>query len=172
MEIAVVDYDPSWVARFEVERADLARVLSPWLHGGIQHIGSTAVPGLAAKPILDVMAGVRDLRSAAAAIPVLQRLTYGHADHRPDALWFYKPASGGLRERTCQLHLTEPGSGLWRERLAFRDALRADAALAREYQDLKLRLRASTADLREYTAGKRAFVSAVLARCGIELAPR
>jgi GrpB-like predicted nucleotidyltransferase (UPF0157 family) len=56
--------------------------------------------------------------------------------------------------------------------LAFRDALRADPELAREYQDLKLRLGSSAADLKEYTAGKRALVSAVLARSGIELLPR
>lgn len=172
VDIAVVDYDPGWAARFEVERGALAHVLSPWLHGGIHHIGSTAVPGLAAKPILDIMAGVRDLRSAVAAVPVLQGLSYGHGDHRPDALWFYKPASPGLAERTCQLHLTEPGSSLWRERLPFRDALRADPELAREYQDLKLRLGSSATGLEDYTAGKRAFVSAVLARSGIQLLPR
>jgi len=52
--IAVVPYDPEWSGRFEVERALLARILAPWLEGGIHHIGSTAIPGIAAKPIIDM----------------------------------------------------------------------------------------------------------------------
>jgi GrpB-like predicted nucleotidyltransferase (UPF0157 family) len=169
--IPVVTYDPGWAEWFEAERAELARALSPWLSGGIHHIGSTAVPGLAAKPILDIMAGVRDLTEAAQAVPVLSGLAYAHADHRPDALWFYKPASAGPRDvaHACHLHLTEPGSSLWRERLAFRDALRADPQLARQYQDLKRQLGRSAGDLSQYTAGKRDFVAAVLARSGVEL---
>lgn len=139
---------------------------------GIHHVGSTAVPGPGAKRILDIMSGVRELRSAVAAVPVLQRLSYGHAHHRPGALWFCKPASASLQERTCQLHLTEPGSSMWRQRLAFRDALRADPELPREYQHLKLRLGSCATSLAEHTAGKRAFVSAVLARSGIQLLPR
>lgn len=59
----------------------------------MQCVGSTAVPGLAAKPILDMIAGVRDLATAASAITVLRGLSYAHAPHRPHALWFYKPAS-------------------------------------------------------------------------------
>lgn len=171
MGIPVVTYDPGWTEWFEAERAELAGALSPWLSGGIHHIGSTAVPGLAAKPILDMMAGVRDLTEAAQAVPVLSGLAYAHADHRPDALWFYKPASAGPQdvEHACHFHLTEPGSGLWRERLAFRDALRADPQLARQYQDLKRQLGRSAGDLSGYTAGKRDFVAAVLARSGVEL---
>jgi GrpB-like predicted nucleotidyltransferase (UPF0157 family) len=136
------------------------------------HIGSTAVPGLAAKPILDIMVGVRACVLPWRQSRYCQGLSYGHADHRPDALGFYKPASASLAERICQLHLTEPGSSLWRERLAFGDALRGDAELAREYQDLKLRLGSPATDLQDYTARKRAFVSAVLARSGIQLLPR
>lgn len=174
VSIAVVHYDPGWARWFEAERAELARALAPWLSGGIHHIGSTAVPGLAAKPILDMMAGVRDLTEAAQAVPVLSGLGYAHADHRPDALWYYKPASAAPQDQdhACHLHLTEPGSSLWRERLAFRDALRADPRLARQYQDLKRTLGRSAADLSEYTAGKRAFVAGVLARSGIEIPGR
>lgn len=170
--IAVVAYDPAWAERFEAERAELEPALVPWLSGGIHHIGSTAVPGLAAKPIVDMMAGVADLAEARPAIAVLSRLSYAHADHRPDALWFYKPATAGPLDHTTHLHLTEPGSNLWRERMAFRDALRADPDLARQYQDLKSQLGSATSDISDYTAGKRAFVAAVLAHAGIELQPR
>jgi GrpB-like predicted nucleotidyltransferase (UPF0157 family) len=81
---------------------------------GIHHIGSAAVPGLAAKPILDILAGVSDLRSAV-AVPVLQGLSYGHADHRPDALWFCKPrqpASGSAPASSISPDLEAAGGVL------------------------------------------------------------
>jgi GrpB-like predicted nucleotidyltransferase (UPF0157 family) len=62
--IVLVPYNPEWPERFESERALLERVLAPWLEGGIHHIGSTAIPGIAAKPVIDMMAGVRDLEEA------------------------------------------------------------------------------------------------------------
>jgi GrpB-like predicted nucleotidyltransferase (UPF0157 family) len=168
--IAVVPYDPEWPGRFEAERTLLERVLAPWLEGGIHHVGSTAVPGLASKPILDLVAGVRDLEEARAAFGPLGELWYHYRHHRPGTLWFGKPS---LESRTHHLHLTEPESDLWRERLAFRDALRSDPALAAEYEALKLRLAEETrADVTAYTNGKRAFVARVLADVGIELAPR
>lgn len=171
MGVTVVDHDPGWAAWFEAERAGLARVLCPWLHGGIHHVGSTAVPALAAKPVLDMIAGVRDLAAAAPAITALRGLSYAHGPHRPHALWFYKPAPAGPEEHACHLHLTEPGSDLWRERLAFRDALRADPELARQYQELKRQLGRSAVGLSDYAAGKRSFVASVLASAGIELPP-
>jgi GrpB-like predicted nucleotidyltransferase (UPF0157 family) len=169
--VAVVGYDPSWPDLFAAERADLEQALVPWLSGGIHHVGSTAIPGLSAKPILDLIAGVCDLGEARAAIAVLRLLGYVHAPHRPRALWFYKPPATGAAQHTHHLHLTEPGSDLWRERLAFRDALRADPALAAQYQDLKRRLAQSTSDVATYTVGKRPFVAAVLARAGIPMRP-
>jgi GrpB-like predicted nucleotidyltransferase (UPF0157 family) len=169
VSIRVVPYDPDWPVRFERERAVLERALAPWLSAGVHHIGSTAVPGLAAKPWIDMIAGVHDLARAEAAVPVLAELSYAHAFHRPRALWFYK----GLRdEETHALHLTEPGSDLWRERFAFRDALRADPALRAEYQRLKQELAAAhPEDRAAYTAGKRVLVARVLAAAGIDLGP-
>ena len=168
--ITVLPYDPEWPLRFEAERALLAEALAPWLAGGIHHIGSTSVPGLAAKPIIDMMAGVADLAAAAPAIDVLRGLSYVHAPHRPRAYWFHKPAD--RESSTHGLHLTEPGSDLWQERLAFRDALRADPELRDRYQELKLRLAGEEADLRGYTDAKRPFVAGVLAARGIVLPPR
>jgi GrpB-like predicted nucleotidyltransferase (UPF0157 family) len=165
MAIDIARYDPAWPEQFRAEAARLTGLLEPWLATPIEHIGSTSVPGLAAKPVLDMMAGVRDLDSARDAIPVLTSHGYVHAQHRPATLWFHKARSGSVQERG--LHLTEPGSSLWRERLAFRDALRADPALARQYQELKERLAAGSADIAAYTAGKREFVVQVLARAGV-----
>lgn len=169
MSVLVAAYSSSWAGLFEQEAAVLRSRLAPWLSGTVEHVGSTAVPGLAAKPILDMLAGVRDLGEASAAVPVLADLGYRHADHRPDeALWLFKQPGDTYEQRTHQLHLTLTGSALWRERLAFRDALRRDAGLLSEYASLKGDL-AGRADLAAYTQGKRAFVSRVLAAEGVEL---
>jgi GrpB-like predicted nucleotidyltransferase (UPF0157 family) len=167
MAIDVVPYDPAWPVQFQTEAAALTEVLRPWLAGPVEHIGSTSVPGLHAKPILDMMAGVHDLPSARDSIPLLLRLGYVHYQHRPATLAFYKPRPDNPDQGSHHLHLTEPDSSLWRERLAFRDALRADPKLAKHYQELKDGLAADSPDLAVYTAGKRAFVVRVLQGAGV-----
>lgn len=166
--IVVVPYDPDWPRRFEAERALLERVLAPWLKDGIHHVGATSVPSLAAKAIIDMIAGVRDLEEARAAFEPLREQSYVHAPHRPGIAHHFAKPSPRLSEQTHGLHLTEPGSDLWRERLAFRDALRQDPALVAEYGALKLRLAQQHADdVKAYTAGKRPFVGRVLASAGL-----
>jgi GrpB-like predicted nucleotidyltransferase (UPF0157 family) len=137
----------------------LEGALAPWLVGGIHHIGSTAVPGLAAKPIIDMIAGIGNLDEARAAAEPLAALGYVYRAHRPEAHLFVQDTRG--------IHLTEPGSDLWRERLAFRDALRADPELRREYEEWKR----AHAGAEGYTASKWDFVARVLAGAGIELKP-
>lgn len=171
--IAFVPYDPNWPRRFKVERALLERVLAPWLAEGIHHVGSTAIPGLTAKPVIDMVAGVRDLEAARAAFDPLGEHAYRHTPHRAGIAHHFSKPSSRLSELTHGLHLTEPGSDLWRERLAFRDALRADLALAEEYEALKARLaKEYPADIGAYTTGKRDFVVRVLADAGIRLGRR
>lgn len=170
--IVLVPYDPEWPERFESERVLLERVLAPWLEGGIHHIGSTAIPGIAAKPVLDIMAGVRDLAEARAAFEPLSEHSYLPAPHRQHEAHHFAKPSLRVSEATHGLHLTEPGSDLWRERLAFRDALRADPTLLAEYEALKLRFAAEDPGTDGgYTAAKRPFVARVLATAGIELRP-
>lgn len=165
----VEPYDPEWEVRFEVEAAMLERVLAPWLHDGVHHVGSTAVPGLAAKPIIDILVGVHELEAARAAFEPLATLGYGWHEHRPEAHAFLKPAADS--EHTHHLHLTVPGSNLWRERLAFRDALLADPALVEEYAAWKARHADGTSARDPYTADKRSFVQRVLAVQLIDLKP-
>ena len=164
--IEVVPYDPEWPGLFEAERARLEELLAPWLAGGIHHIGSTAIPGVAAKPLIDMMAGVASFEESRAAHEPLLAAGWESTPHRPNiAHHFSKPGFG--------VHLTEPGGDLWRERLAFRDALRADSELAHEYEALKLRLAREHPDDREtYTNGKRAFVGHVLAGSGLTFGRR
>ncbi len=163
--VYLVPSDPAWPRRFEEERARLAVVLRPWLAGPIEHIGSTAVPGLTAKPVIDIMAGVRDLPSSLDARVVLTSLEYVYFPYRPDVMhWFCKPSPA---RRTHHLHLVPVGSGLWTERLAFRDYLRSSPAAAAEYAALKASLAARYRFDREgYTDAKGAFVDAILRRAG------
>jgi GrpB-like predicted nucleotidyltransferase (UPF0157 family) len=169
-EVQVVPYNHDWPAQFEAEAALLARVLARWVVTPVQHIGSTSIPGIAAKPVLDMMVGVRDLREAAEAMDPLREQGYVFAPHRPhESLWFFK-APPPIAVHTHHLHLTAVGSTLWQERLSFRDALRSDPRLRDEYQALKLRLAAEHSDDGgAYTGNKRAFVARVLATAGIEL---
>jgi GrpB-like predicted nucleotidyltransferase (UPF0157 family) len=165
--VDLVPYDPTWLRQFEAEKAALEEVLAPWLVDGVHHVGSTAIPGIRAKPIIDMLAGVRDFEEARAAYEPLSAVGYVHTPHRPGIAHHFSKPSGEISKTTHNLHLTMPGSDLWRERLAFRDILRANAALAREYDELKLRLAAEHADVRAYTTGKRDFVARVLATVGI-----
>jgi GrpB-like predicted nucleotidyltransferase (UPF0157 family) len=155
--IEVVDYDDSWPGRFASERARLAALLPGTV---LHHIGSTAVPGLAAKPIIDMMAVVDDLDSAVSAL-----VGRGGYEHPPaynavlDARrWLCRPSAS---RRTHHLHLVADAEELARH-LRFRDALRRDARLARRYAALKRELAGRMADDREgYTAAKTSFIRRV-----------
>src|SRR5688500_19842837 len=92
--VLLVDYDPAWPAAFERERGALALVLDQWLTGSIEHIGSTAVPGLRAKPVLDIMAGVERLEASRPAIQAGSRLDYVHYPYRAAGMpWFCTPTT-------------------------------------------------------------------------------
>jgi GrpB-like predicted nucleotidyltransferase (UPF0157 family) len=147
----VCPYDPRWADRARTERERLAALLAPWLAGGVEHAGSTAVPGLAAKPIIDLMADGWHY------VPP-------ELDQRPWRRFFVKPDASGQR-REAHLHLIPAGHPRWAEQIMFRDALRRDRALAQRYEDLKLRLaRQHGHDREAYSEGKAQFVAAVLAQ--------
>ena len=159
--IELCPYDPAWPALFVAEQTLLASVLAPWLAGSMAHIGSTAVPGLAAKPVIDIMAPVVSLAASRDGIAAAGLAGYVHFPYQPDVMhWFCKPSPA---HRTHHLHLVPADSRLWFDRLAFRDALRRSPALAQAYAALKARLADAFADDREaYTQGKTAFVRQVL----------
>ena len=171
--VTLFPYDPEWSRLFERERVVLESVLGNWLVGPVEHIGSTAVPGLAAKPIIDMLAPVRSLPEAAAAIPVVVALGYAHGVHRPEeAHFFFKPAVKNWWERTHHLHLTEPTSVLWRRRIAFRDALRSREDYRTRYERLKRDLaNAHGGDIAAYARNKDDFVNEVLGTSYIGVAP-
>jgi GrpB-like predicted nucleotidyltransferase (UPF0157 family) len=159
--IRLVPHDPAWAASYENERALLDRAIGGWAVGGIHHVGSTAVPGLAAKPIIDILVGVADLASSRACFEALEALEYLYAPYLPDQMhWFCKPSP---RRRTHHLHLVPQPSARFAAELAFRDLLRADPATAADYESLKRRLaREFEHDRDQYTAAKAGFISRAL----------
>ncbi|HEX3735294.1 MAG TPA: GrpB family protein [Solirubrobacterales bacterium] len=160
--IRLMPSDPAWPDRFELERAALEEAIGEWIDGDIHHIGSTAVAGLEAKPIIDILAGVRDLESARACFAPLASLRYLYAPYLPEEMhWFCKPDPA---RRTHHLHLVPAGSRRYHDELAFRDRLRGDPRLAADYVALKRDLAGRHHDDREaYTNAKGAFIRATLA---------
>ena len=154
-------YNPAWPEAFRAERDLLMPVLQPWLAGRIEHVGSTAVPGLPAKPVIDIMAPVEDLESSRAALGALQAIGYCYAPYKCDVEhWLCKPRP---EHRTHHLHLVPLNSRLWIDRLAFRDLLASDASVARDYAALKFRLAAAYWNDRErYTEEKGPFIVSAL----------
>lgn len=127
--IEIVDYDPAWVAKFIEQQARLSTILAQWLAGPVEHIGSTAVPGLRSKPIVDILAPVTSLDAARAAVPVLAKagwLFWPDDPNRHYRLWFLRPHPNS---RTHHLQLIERNHPDARVLIAFRDALRGDGAL-------------------------------------------
>jgi GrpB-like predicted nucleotidyltransferase (UPF0157 family) len=159
--IRIVAHDPQWARLFLEEREALGRVLAPWLTGPIEHIGSTAIVGLSAKPVIDIMAAVGTLEESRGAITAARGLGYLHAPYRQDVMhWFCKPSPAF---RTHHLHLVPHGSPLWEARIAFRDRLREDRAVAAEYSALKVSLAARFERDREgYTEAKGLFIARIV----------
>lgn len=159
--IRIVPHDALWPGRFTAEHAELADAIGAWATGGIHHVGSTAVPGLAAKPIIDILVGVDSLEAARSCFQPVAGLGYLHAPYRPEEMhWFCKPHPS---RRTHHLHLIPTGSNRFNDELAFRDRLRADRALAAEYASLKRDLAQRFPDDREvYTEAKTEFIVDVL----------
>ncbi len=160
----LVDYDPAWPARFAAESARLAGALGA-LALAIEHVGSTAVPGLAGKPVLDVGVAVASEDAAEACIAPLEALGYAHRGpwgDDPRRRYYVRDVDG---RRLAQIHLYSLPAAAWDEKLAFRDALRADPALAAAYAAEKRRVAEAVAwDKAAYSEAKGPFVQGVLAR--------
>jgi GrpB-like predicted nucleotidyltransferase (UPF0157 family) len=161
-EIRLRSYDPTWPAQFDREASALTGALGRHVAGGVHHVGSTAVPGLTAKPIIDIMIGVSDLDSSRPCIDLLAEMDYCYAPYRQDVMhWFCKPSPA---RRTHHLHLVPTGSERFTDVLAFRDYLRTHPVAVRQYEELKRQLATRHSHDRDaYTDGKSAMVAAITA---------
>ena len=162
----MVPYDPGWPVCFEQERIAIQTAIGSAVTGGIHHVGSTSVPGLAAKPVIDILVGVHDLESSRACFEPLARLDYVYAPYRPEEMhWFCKPDPS---RRTHHLHLVPTRSQRFREELAFRDHLRSHPDDLDAYAELKRDLAVRFEHDREgYTAAKAAFIGEILGHTGL-----
>jgi GrpB-like predicted nucleotidyltransferase (UPF0157 family) len=162
-QVRLVDSDPGWPRAFVCLAAELRSALGE-LAVAVEHVGSTAVPGLVAKPILDLAVGLAPATDPDHVIRAIGRLGYAYRGDKGD--------SGGLlfvledrpAHRIAHLHVVPHGGEPWRQYLAFRDRLRSDADARAGYAEVKRRLGERFADDRQaYTAGKAAFVARLLA---------
>lgn len=170
-EIRLAPYDDRWPLQFADERE---RLRTRFAHvSKIEHVGSTAVPGLQAKPIIDILAGVESMAVADRLFEPL--LAHGYTTSREfnatlaDRRWFMRSANG---RRTHHLHVVVAGDPTWTQWLRFRDVLRADGVLAQQYGALKAELAAKYRHDREaYTHAKSEFVAAAIAAHGDPAGP-
>jgi GrpB-like predicted nucleotidyltransferase (UPF0157 family) len=157
--VELVDHDPSWAELFEQEQAAIAGIFDG-LAVGIEHIGSTAVPDLCAKPIVDVLVGLRELALNPAQIRAMEELGYAYLGEHglPGRLFFRK------EPRTHHVHVVEHGGEHWERQITFRDTLRGDADERRRYDEFKRRLAAEGHPRETYTELKTPFIREVEAR--------
>lgn len=156
--VTIVDYDPCWPTLFANEAA---RIREACGNVELEHVGSTAVPGLAAKPILDVMIGVESFNAAEGLVPLIEALGYTclGAYGIEGRLFFRTP-----EPCTHHLHLVEKAGKFWQDEILFRDYLRSHAGAGKAYVALKRELAVTFAnDRSSYTAAKGEFINTCLA---------
>ncbi len=165
--ITVVPYDPTWPDRYLELEALLKRSLPPGLWTRIAHIGSTAVPGMSAKPIIDVQVEVDSLdRVRREVVPIMRDLGYEYiwrptiGEQAPFYAWFIGRNTSG--QRTTHIHMVEPDVTS-EDRILFRDFLRSHPQDAQRYEQLKLDLlEAHAHDRAAFTRGKSEFIASIL----------
>ena len=163
VEVKIEPYNIAWPGMFEAEKDFLTTVAGKWLSGSIEHIGSTSIPGLMAKPVIDIMFGVESLERSLPAIDVIKCSGYQYYPYKKEVMhWFCKPSDD---HRTHHLHLVPFQSKLWNERIQFRQILLKEPLIANEYSDLKRMLAEQYKYDREaYTVEKWPFIRKVLNR--------
>lgn len=160
--IVIEPYHPEWQMKFRYEAFLIRFVIGRYI-SVIEHIGSTAVPGLAAKPIIDMLIGVKSLSDSPRFVPRLELLGYvyvpKHEVDLPERRYLYKQRRG---EDTFHLHMVEPQSEFYRRHIAFRDYLRSHPETVAEYAALKLRLAHEFgSDRAGYTDAKTEFIQSI-----------
>jgi GrpB-like predicted nucleotidyltransferase (UPF0157 family) len=163
--VVIVDYNPQWPILYEQEKSLILGAIGHII-AAIEHVGSTAVPGLGAKPIIDIMIGLHRLDDAVECIPRLQSLGYQYVPEFeasiPERRFFRK---GPDEARSHHIHMVEQVSEFWKRHLQFRDYMRAHPEEVRQYQQLKQELAARFGSDRDgYSRAKAPFIQSVLAR--------
>ena len=165
--LVIVGYDTRWPRFYDEEKTNILRVIRPMVTA-IEHIGSTAVPGLAARPIIDILVGTRQLDDATWCIQPLKTLGYEYVPEHEKLnqvrRYFRKGnAPGTERGATNYLHITVFEGDYWNDIILFRDYLRKHPEVAQEYTELKktLAIRAGS-DQESYMNAKADFVQDII----------
>jgi GrpB-like predicted nucleotidyltransferase (UPF0157 family) len=161
LEIVIAAYDPSWPEAYEREKTQIIGAIGDVMIG-IEHVGSTSVPRMPAKPIIDIMAGVRYLRDGAGCISMLAAIGYTYCGDAglPGRLFFRKG-----NPRSHHLHIVEHSRLIWMRTLAFRELLKTRQDVATKYAALKRDLaRNFRQDPRAYGEAKGPFIESMIAR--------
>ena len=170
LPVKMANYDPNWPKLFEREKTLILGAVGH-IVVGIEHIGSTAVPGLEAKPIIDILVAVSHLSDARQCIEPLKTLGYEYQPRLeaviPERRFFGKGVPP--KEQHYHLHMAELTSDFWERHLLFRDYLRAHPEVAHEYAKLKTQLAAEYGRDREgYTDAKTPFIESIVAKARAE----
>lgn len=163
-KVFIAKYDTTWPKAFEEEKKSLVKILGKDCIA-IEHIGSTSVPGLSAKPLVDIAVGVPSIRDKKKYVQMLEKAGYVHRPgfKRPNQHFVF--AKGNTKVRTHYIHVVKYGGAFWKKWLAFRDYLRAHPREAAKYAALKEILAKKHPDDRAlYTKKKSEFVHRILAR--------
>lgn len=163
MTYRIDDYSPRWPEEFAVQRDALADAFAG-IPVAIEHIGSTSVPGLCAKPIIDILLGAPSLQDIEQRTEALRSRGFNyiqeHEDELPERRYFVKPESSSPR---VNLHAVRIESRFWMDHVAFRDRLRSDQTLRDEYARLKKALfLLHPGDRSAYTSAKAPFIQRIL----------
>ena len=159
--VQLSDYNSLWTDEFEKEKSILQEALGDYVLE-IEHIGSTAIPGMKAKPIIDILLATNSLDDVDSFSPFLNDLGYVYRENASDEVHLVF-AKGFEESRTHYLHIATLNSLIWKNDRYFRDTLQNDAELAKEYEDLKISLANQYSDDRtKYTEGKKVFIEKVL----------
>jgi GrpB-like predicted nucleotidyltransferase (UPF0157 family) len=166
--LVIVAYDPRWPAHYEQERAALLTTLGNRMLG-IEHVGSTAVNRLAAKPIIDILIGLPRLEDADDCAGALATLGYQFVSdalaYVPDDRYFRRRVNSAEKViEEFHLHATAYASTFWRDRIRFRDLLRSSPVLADEYLELKRELARRYTSGPDYSIAKTDFIYRTLSR--------
>jgi GrpB-like predicted nucleotidyltransferase (UPF0157 family) len=159
MKVTVVEYRPQWRKMFEHEKRILQIALGD-IPAQIEHIGSTAVAGLAAKPIIDMMVGLEDFSIADKVVPKIEASGYEYIQKYEDEMpfrRFFKKEQDGIR--THNIHMVGNGGEFWGRHILFRDYLRQNPTVAAQYASLKKELAGREwEDVNEYADAKTEFI--------------
>jgi GrpB-like predicted nucleotidyltransferase (UPF0157 family) len=160
--LEIADYDPDWPRRYEIEAGRLRAALGAGVVA-VEHVGSTAVPGLAAKPVIDISVGLRRAGLSEDDIAAMEGLGYEYLGENglPGRLFFRKNESG---KRTHHVHAVAHGGEHWHRHRSFRDYLLAHPEEAERYAAEKRRLAAEVFTFGDYWERKQPYADALFAR--------